>query len=276
MVNVFEYTDYRKYLKDFYEDKKKENPHYSYRLITSKGGINAGNFVKILKGERNLTLEAALKISRAYKLNKKETDYFQNMVLFCQGKNHEEKKRHFEKMMSFRESSVRVLNADQYEFYTKWYYTAVREILAFFPYNGDNAAELGKMILPSISEEEVKTAIDLLLKLNLAEKNEQGLYKRKDSTISTGNDAKSVVLNNFIINTMKLAEKAIDLAPGELNLSSVSLTVSTEDYLKIQEETRAFRRRILEIAQASMNPNRVYQLNIQVFPLTKKPEDIKK
>lgn len=272
MVNVYEYTDYRKFLKDYYEEKKKENHHFSYRYIAFHSGVNEGNFAKILKGERNLTIEAGLKLARAYKLNKRQTEYFQNMVLFCQAKNHADKKNYFEQMIGFRESSVRVLNADQFEFYDRWYYTAVREALAFFRYNGDNSAELGRIILPSISEDEVRKAIALLEKLNLAERDPEGFYKRKDALLSTGNEAKSVILNNFIINTMKLAEKAIDLAPGELNLSSVSFSISKDDYARIQEEVRACRHKILEIAKASARPERVYQLNIQVFPLTKKQE----
>lgn len=270
MINVYEYTDYRKFLKDYYEDKKKENPHFSYRFIALKSGVNEGNFAKILQGKRNLTLEAGLKLARAYKLNKRQTDYFQNMVLFCQAKNHEGKKDHFEQMMAFRESTARVLNADQYEFYDKWYYTAVREVLAFFRFNGENRVELGRTILPSISEEEVKKAISLLEKLQLVEKDPDGYYRRKDALISTGNEAKSVVLNNFIINNMKLAEKAIDLAPGELNLSSVSFSISNEDFAKVQEEVRTCRRKIMEIAKASLTPDRVYQLNIHVFPLTRR------
>jgi uncharacterized protein (TIGR02147 family) len=63
MIKIYEYTDFRKFLKDFYDDKKKEAPNFSYRFITLEGGINAGNFSKILKGQRNLSIEAALKLA---------------------------------------------------------------------------------------------------------------------------------------------------------------------------------------------------------------------
>ena len=50
MINIFTYTDFRKYLTDYYEDRKKVNPRFSYRSLTAMGGINPGNFAKMLKG----------------------------------------------------------------------------------------------------------------------------------------------------------------------------------------------------------------------------------
>ncbi len=269
MIQIFEYTDYRKYLADWYTGMKAEDSHFSYRYIGTSAGIDAGNLAKVIKGQRNLSIPAALKLAAFMKLARKEKEYFQNMILFCDARNHKDRKRYFEAMMTFKESNVRILDAAQYEFYNKWYYTAVREALAFFPFNGENCSELGKIIIPSISADEVKKAIDLLQKLDLIEQNKKGFYKRKDALISTGNDVQSLALNNFIINTMKLAEQSITRSPGEINLSSVSLTLSENDFKEVQSEVRAFRRRIMEMAKKSMKPQRVYQFNMQLFPLTK-------
>ncbi len=270
MINIFNYTDFRKYLTDYYEERKKEEPGFSYRSLTALCGINPGNFAKMLKGERNFTLNAAMKLSRVLKLKKRERDYFQAMVLFNQAKNHEEKKQFFEEMIKFRESTVRILNAYQYMFYDKWYYTAVREALAFFPLNDGNFSELGKCIIPTISGHQVAQAIRLLLKLALVKKDADGFYRRTDVLLSTGNDIKSLTLNNFVINTMKLAADAINKGIKETNLSAVTFSASSEAFDKIQEEIRACRRRIMEIAKECNTPDRVYQFNMQLFPLTER------
>ena len=270
MISIFEYSDFRKYLTDFYEDAKKENPRFSYRSLSAQGGINPGNFAKMLKGERNLSLGAAHKLSRVLKLNKRERDYFQAMVLFCQAENHEEKRRCFEELMAFKESSVRILDANQYRFYDKWYYTAVREALVFFPLTDSNFGALGKCIIPVISEKQVAQAVTLLLDLKLAEKTSQGTYRRTDALISTGNDIRSLTLNNFVINTMRLAEQAINQGLKDTNLSSVTFSVANRDFEAIQEEVRKCRRRIMEIAKESSTPDRVYQFNVQLFPMTQR------
>jgi uncharacterized protein (TIGR02147 family) len=270
MISIFNYTDFRKYLTDYYADKKKEHSRFSYRLLATQGGINPGNFAKMLKGERNLSLGAAIKLARALKLNRRERDYFQAMVLFCQAEIHEEKRRCFEDLMAFKESAVRILDANQYRFYDKWYYTAVREALAFFPLTDSNAGMLGKCIIPSISEKQVAQAIALLLDLKLAEKTDQGTYRRTDALISTGNDIRSLTLNNFVIDTMHLAEQAISKGIQDTNLSSVTFSVANRDFEAVQEEVRKCRRRIMEIAKESNAPDRVYQFNVQLFPLTQR------
>ncbi|HON09694.1 MAG TPA: TIGR02147 family protein [Chitinispirillaceae bacterium] len=270
MITIFDYTDFRKFLSDYHEEMKKENPRFSYRFLCTQGGINPGNFTRILKGERNLTLPSAIRLARVLRLNKRERDYFQSMVLFCQAKNHEEKRRCFEELMSYKESSVRILDAGHYQFYDKWYYTAVRETLAFFPLTDSNFAELGRCITPAITEKEVSRAISLLLELKLVEKDSQGRYIRTDALISTGNQIRSLTLNNFVINTMKLAEEAINSGTDETNLSSVTFSISTDDFAAVQDEIRRCRRRIMEIAKESEHPDRVFQLNTQLFPLTKR------
>jgi len=163
---------------------------------------------------------------------------------------------------------VRVLDANHYMFYDKWYYTAVRESLAFFPLTDKNFALLGKKIVPSISEKQVENAIRLLVELKLVEKDQQGFYKRTNALLSTGSDIRSLTLNNFIINNMMLAAKAINNGSKDCNFSSVTFSVSKKDFEEIQDEIRRARRKIMEIAQYSEDPERVYQLNVQLFPMT--------
>lgn len=270
MINIFTYTDFRKYLTDFYEDRKKSDSRFSYRFLSEQSGINPGNFIKMLKGERNLTLVAAIKLSHPMGLNKRERDYFQSMIRFSQAKNHDEKKQCFEELITFKESSVRVLDAGYYMFYDKWYYTAVREALSFFPLNDKNFAELGKAIIPGISVKQVEKTVKLLLELKLIVKADNGNYQRTDAVLSTGNEMRSLVLNNFVINTMKLAAQSINARVQETNLSTVTCSLSSEGFNQVQEEIRKCRRRILEIAKDSNIPDRVYQFNMQLFPLTER------
>ncbi len=272
MINIFDYTDFRKYLTDYYKDRKSKNPRYSYRLLTMQGGLNAGNFVKMLKGERNLSTNAAIKLTQSLKMNKRERDYFQIMVLFCQAKKHESKKRFFEELMAFKESAVRVLDANHYMFYDKWYYTAVREALAFFPLTDKSFSTLGKCIIPSISERQVLQAIKLLIGLNLVKKNGKGQYIRTDELLSTGNDIRSLTLNNFVIHTMKLAAQAVNSGLKETNLSAVTFSISGKEFDEIQEEIRQCRRKIMDIAKNCITPDRVFQFNMQLFPLTERYE----
>jgi uncharacterized protein (TIGR02147 family) len=274
MKPVFEYNDYRKFLKDFYDEKKSENPHFSYRFLADRVGFkSAGHFTQILQGKANISIHLIERFAQFIKLNKKERQYFQELVLFNQARKHEDKKRHFERLLSFRESSVRVVTEDQYEFYSEWYYTAVREILNFYTFEGDYA-ELAKMVEPPISPLEAKKAVKLLEKLGLIQQDETGTYALTDKMLTTGYHARAVVLNNHVLNSLRLAETALDhFSRDERNLSTVSVSVSPQGYNRIVEELRAFRRRMLDIARNDTDISRAYQFNFQFFPLSKKHEE---
>lgn len=271
MCRVFEYSDYRKFLRDFYEKEKSKDKKFTYRYLAQKVGFkSAGHFTQILKGKANISITLIERFARAFKLRKRESEYFCSMVLFNQAKRHEDKKFYFEKLASFKEAAIKIVDAKQFEFYDKWYYSAIRELLDFFPCDGSNCEQVAKMITPSITPNKVKKSLSLLKELHLIQKDEEGYYRKVDSVISTGYEAQALAISNFAINTMELAKEAIDRFPKkERNLSWMTINVSEEGFEDIQEKLRAFRRSALEIAKKDKKSNRVYQFNFQVYPLSR-------
>jgi uncharacterized protein (TIGR02147 family) len=68
-----------------------------------------------------------------------------------------------------------------------------------------------------------------------------------------------------------LAKDAIEKYPvEERNFTGVIMGIDDEDYAKILNELETCRKRILSIATAKKGGNRVYRLNLQLFPLTSK------
>jgi len=72
-------------------------------------------------------------------LNKKEAEYFQALVLYNQAKGLESKSA--TSPACSPQAIPRALpGAGQFEFLEKWYYLAVREVLAVHAFRGDYAA----------------------------------------------------------------------------------------------------------------------------------------
>ena len=83
MANIFEYIDYRQYLRDAYEERRKESPKFSYRFIAGKVGFSSpGFFANVLSGKKDISLKLALKFAELFKLGRKEKEYFETLVLF--------------------------------------------------------------------------------------------------------------------------------------------------------------------------------------------------
>ena len=83
MVIVFDYLDFRKYLRAYYREHKKQNCFFSYQVLTEKAGFNNRGFVyNIIKGTKKLTKSHCYKLSQALGHSKKEAEYFENIVAY--------------------------------------------------------------------------------------------------------------------------------------------------------------------------------------------------
>jgi len=270
MINVFEYLDYRKLLKDLYEENKHEHAFFSYRYIAQKVGFaSAGFFANIINGKRNISSDFIFRFADLFKLKKKETEYFELLVHFNQAKNHTQKRYYFEKILSTKQSKIKTTDAQQYEFYSVWQYTALREIVDVMPVS-DNYEEVGKLISPSIKPAEVERGLAFLEKIGFIKKGGDGCYQQTENFITTGYEARSVAISNFLIATADLARMAVEHLPRDLrSMSTLTFGASQETYKVIEERLKDFRREVLEIVRADKNPNQVYHINFHVFPMSK-------
>jgi len=80
-ISIFEYDDYRAYLRDLYEHLKKTGTHFSYRSFSSKAGFRSPNILKlVIDGKRNLSPQSVQKFARALNLKKDEAEFFRILV----------------------------------------------------------------------------------------------------------------------------------------------------------------------------------------------------
>lgn len=271
MTSVFDYTDYRLLLKDLYDERKRKQASFSYRYIGQKAGFSsAGFFTNILKGKRNISQDLIFRFAELFKFTKKETEYFEALVMFSQAKQHGRKRFYYEKMLSMMKSRFHQLAADQYEYFDKWYYVAVREILHFYPFKGDYAA-LSKMVRPSISPSEAKKAVDLLQRLELIEERADGVYALTNKAVSSGTEVPLVAVHNFQLAGMDLAKEAIDRFPREeRTIMSASFSVSEQTYRRIEQRLKDVLQEVREMVKNNPErPDRAYHFNIQCFPLSR-------
>ncbi|MBD3239027.1 MAG: TIGR02147 family protein [Chitinivibrionales bacterium] len=273
--NVFDYLDYRALLKDLYEYHRERKPFFSYRYIGQKVGFkSAGFFSNILHGRRNISSETIFHFAELFKFSRQETEYFEALVLYDQAKQHGRKRHYYEKLLAMRRSKVRGLAADQYEYFQKWYYVAVRELLNFYPFKGDYA-DLARRVRPYIKPSEAKAAVELLERLELIRRRDDGTYELTDRTVTSYPDVPLVAVHNFQLATMELAKESIDRFPREKrSISTLTLSLSADAYKRIEQKLSSFRREMLDLVKNDPNvADRIYQFNFQVFPLTDIPDD---
>jgi uncharacterized protein (TIGR02147 family) len=251
------------------------NPAFSYRYFAKKAGINSSGFYKeLIDGKRSLSRSLILKFSGAIRHSKKEADYFENMVYFSEASTVEEQKLYFNKMMSHYESKAYRLLGEQYEYFSRWYYIVVRELISFVRLK-DDFRSLARMLNPPIREDQARKAIYILEKLGLIEKDSEGYYTRTSSVITTGYPSDDTGVNllniiNFQKEMLTMAHNAYDRHSfKKMDMSTLTLSVSEHTFLAMKEEIANFRKKLLSMAEKDDHPDRIYQLCHYFFPVTR-------
>jgi uncharacterized protein (TIGR02147 family) len=84
-LDIFTFTDYRAFMKAFYDSKKKAPGSFSYRRFSKLAQNASPNFVKlVVDGQRNLTVQNIYLFAMAMELLPNEWQYFEAMVHFTQ------------------------------------------------------------------------------------------------------------------------------------------------------------------------------------------------
>lgn len=267
---IYEYQDYREYLRDFYETLKKQDKKFSQRYLALKLGVKSSGFLsEVINGKRNLSQNNVLQWLKVLKLDKDASCYFDNLVHFNQAVSLSEKSYWLQKLMDCKKVHLSVLNKDLYEYFSRWYYTAIREMF-FYYHNPADPKQIAAQVYPPIKADDAKNAISLLERLGMIEKQPDGSYKQRNAMVSTGDTVKSIEVANFQQQTAELAKEAILNVPSTLrDITTLTVSISEAGYSRICELLKETRKEIAKIAQNDSGEDRVYQVNVQLFPLTK-------
>jgi uncharacterized protein (TIGR02147 family) len=274
MPNVFEYTDYRRYLSDWFEEKKKAQPSFSYTSFAQKAGFSdRGFFHNVIHGKRGLTKESLIKVSQAIGHSKAEGEYFENLVYFNKSGDLKGRNYFYEKLNGVKSTEKTAVKAqqtrkDQYAFYSQWYHAAVRSLIDMYPFR-DDYRWLAKNVFPPITPKQAKQSVQLLEKLGLIERQKNGTFRLTSKSITTGSEIVSLAVQNFHKEALDLAKNALEKTPiDKRNITGLTLGISEKTYLKLCEEIRQFRSKIVRIVEQDEEADRTYQLTFNLFPIT--------
>jgi uncharacterized protein (TIGR02147 family) len=278
MKPIYEYIDYRKYLSDYYQNKKENSQYFSYRYFAQKIGVNSPSFLKyVIEGKRNLTRQMAERFCKALGLFSKEKFYFHNLILFNQSKTLAEKQQFYSALRSMQGGvKESVLNADKVNYFANWYTPIIRELICLYNFKDDYRL-IATTLSPPIEPIEAKNAIELLIRLNLVEKLKDGEYKQTSSAVIADKSATSLVVRSFTRTMIEHSKLALDtFDTRHRHISGITMGISPEAYDVLTSEIEAFKDRVKDIVNRDTNGNRIYQINLSLFPVSEeiKPDTV--
>jgi uncharacterized protein (TIGR02147 family) len=273
MKPIFQYTNFRTFLKDYYEEKKALEG-YTYRDFSKSAGMNSSSWLlHLIKGTKNLSNGSIIIVTMTLGLTGSEAEYFEVLVHFTQAKDNDTRDYFYRKMLACKKNlNIAQLSEDQYAYYNKWYHPVIRSLVSKVKF-GDDYKLLASRLIPQISPAEAKASVALLNRLGLIKKDDSGNWVQAEPIISTGDEVISLNVVNYHKQVSRLAEDAFDRSVREeRDISALTLGISTEAFNRIKARIQSFRKEIMEIARESDRPDRVFQMNLQFFPVSKREE----
>jgi len=270
MSDLFSSLDYRAYLRDHYEAKKALGKGFSFQVWARLCGFAARDYLmRVMRGERNLSDTGIESLSKYFGFQEKEARYFKALVVFNQAKTPADQEKAYKELLSVRRfSAVQKLREDQYEFLTSWHHAAMRSLLPVIPFH-DDWEKLGQFFDPALTAKQAKDSVDLLLRLGLVS-HVGKKFKVAESSLRTGDKVRSLALSEFHKRQLELAKRSIDKHPASFrDISGVTMSLSAVGVENVKRKLAEFRKSIMNIAAEDQNEDRVMQLNLHLFPLTR-------
>ncbi len=266
------YTDYRAYLRDLVAERRKKGSPCSNRWFAQRVGMQSTSWLSsLLQGRKGLSQASAAKLSKALGHSALQARYFTALVVFNQAKDATARQDGFLKLQAMaRLSDPLLMRETQYGYYSAWQHSAIRALIAMAPFRGggDHAA-LGAALHPTLTASEVQKSVKVLLDLGLIERDADGTLKVTAAAITTGRKASALQVDLFHQQTLRLAMEAMDRFPKvDREHSSMTLGIAPELLPMVKDILADARRRIGELAEASETASQVFQVNMQVFPLS--------
>ena len=274
MKPIIEYENYRAYMQDFY-DQRKRCSAFSWREFSRLAGFSSPIYLKLVcEGKSNLSQIGVERVAMAMGLAGYELVYFRSLVAFDQAKKDADKKRAYEGMMEIANAhKVRVLDSVAFAFYESWRNSVLRELAANMP--GAKPSDLAHLCYQKISAEDVKDTLAFLVKAGLLKKTGENSYEQSEKSVRASGEAMPVAVRAMHRQMAEFAMKAVDeIPPTERNITGVTLGLTGRAYQRIVTELDSFRRKIIAIATEDDGMDQVYRLNLQLFPLTRNKREV--
>ncbi|SHL08986.1 TIGR02147 family protein [Fibrobacter sp. UWEL] len=268
--DVLQYTNYRVYLRDYYEYKKSTTAAFSLRFFAEKAGLSSHAHLKLtIDGKRNITKNTVTKLIHGLGLENQRAAYFESLVFFNQATTDEDKKVYYAQLVKASpRSKLHKMDKAQLRIFKEWHHSAILEMVGlkdFRPIPDQISKRLRGLITPAQATE----SLNLLLELGLLVKTANG-YRQSDPLITTDDEVQDIMVKMYHNQMLALSARMLNDLPGpERDVSALTFGIKRSDFANLKKHLQLMRKELLDFSAKAGEAEDVVQINLQLFPLTR-------
>lgn len=269
--DIYAYHDYREFLRDWIEYRKRSVRGFSLRKLSAESGLAAGFLPMVLSGKRPLGAKSFSRLAVALGLGASERSYFEALVTLGTSASQQVRLDALERMKRFR--AYRKHNpreVEAYQYLTHWYFVAIREMAAVPGFHLD-PRWISEQLRGRVPLVGIKEAIRFLTESGFLKVREDGSVEPPEKGLECEDGVFRVALTQFHQEMLALAGKSIETVPAEeRRILGHTFALRDEDFAKAQEIVGEALRRVRELEERGNGGDQVYHLELALFPLTRR------
>ncbi|MGL1936618.1 MAG: TIGR02147 family protein [Fibrobacterales bacterium] len=276
-ITIYDYWSYKEFLTDWFNKEKEVNPIFSYQYFANKAGFKSKAFIaNVIAGRKKISTDSLLKLAKAMVLKKNEIRYLEALIQFDNATDDMQKEYYRDQLLHLKPANPAYnLERIHTEYLESWYISAIREMVVFSDFN-DDFKKLASQLKPTITTQQAKHAVKLLLDLNLIKKKntKTGVtYSQTEHSIETPPFMpRSLAIRNHQKKMITLGSESIErFHKDERNIQCSTLCINDEGVTALNALMSDFYGKLVKIAtDHEKGAERVFEMDLVFFPLSVK------
>lgn len=282
-ISVFNYIDFKLYLKDYYHWKKATDPSFSFARFALKAKLPASNYLKrAMDGNRPLSSDTIPKFAMGLQLSGNESLYFESLVYFNQAKDEDVKRHYWSQLRAAASSapgSIMEILGPQEEALKHWYILPVRELVTLHGFKED-PSYISKKLKGKITKKEAEHALNVLLELKMLSRDESGKLIQSNPIVRYAQEVLNLTVRDFHRQMLGRTGDALETDQfGTWNVRALSLAIKKEQFQGLYQRISNFVHDVnkeysFEMKTAADERDMVVQFNCQLVQVTETTEPV--
>jgi plasmid maintenance system antidote protein VapI len=256
--------DFRRFLQQELVRRCRGNPRYSLRSFARALSIEPSALSKILRGRRAVTPAMFASLSQKLALTAEQAEALRPaqpvLRALARGAGGDEPAEP-------SDSGYRQLTLDTFHLISDWYHYAILELTAVRQFEPD-ARWVARALGLSVAE--AQEAVERLVRLGFLKVERGRWVDCSDSVTTVGNEFTAAAFRQLQRQVLEMALGALEDVPLEQrDQSSMTMAINSRRLPEAKERIKRFRRQLCAFLQAGGSKDRVYQLGISLYPVSR-------
>ena len=267
--DIYRYHDYREFLRDWIQFRKETVPNFSLRVLATEAKVALGFLSMGLSGKRSFSAETLSKMVKPLRLKAMEASYLELLRVVAESDDQEVRinaLKRLQRSQAYRRQNPKETEA--YRYLTHWYYVAIREMAGMKDFQA-SPNWIQNTLHPKIPLKDVQEALKFLTENGYVDVTSEGKAKLVNKNIECLGGVYRVAIAQYHTQMLGLAAQALhDFPLAERTVLGHTMAISKANYDEVQQVLEKALKEISVIGNRSKDPDTVYHIGFNAFPMT--------